>query len=96
MGEFERKTLEKIRRDYDPKIITVSDIECGQEDFSADICTTKGDTKCLTVLFKKFDNEIVTMLSSVIVLQLLALKIAVKLNRNVDKPIGLNKVVGES
>lgn len=97
MGEFERKTLEKIRRDYDPKIITVSDIECGQEGFSADICPQKDNApKCLTVLFKRFDNEIVTMLSSVIVLQLLALKIAAKLGRNVDKPIGLNKIVGES
>lgn len=85
MGEFERKTLDKIKNDYNPKIIAINDIDVKTQ-----------DEGYLNVCFKKFENEITTMLSSVIVLQLLALKIALKLGRNVDKPIGLNKVVGEN
>lgn len=84
-GEFEQKTLDKIKKDYNPKIVAISDIE-----------TNNSDEEFLEVKFKKFDNEIITMLSSVIILQILALKIALKLNRNVDKPLGLNKVVGEN
>jgi len=83
-GEFEKKTLDKIRHDFCPKIISLGDIET---------CETK-DKSDINICFEKFDNEIVTILSCVIVLQLLALKIALKLNRNVDKPKGLNKVVG--
>lgn len=94
MGEFERKTLEKIRNDFNPKIITVCDVENVFK--SSDTPDGKPWREPLTVLFKRFDNEIVTMLSSVVILQLLALKIASKLGRNVDKPLGLNKVVGES
>ncbi len=84
-GEFEKKTLEKIKKDYNPKIIAISDIEPDIE-----------NENFLEVKFEKFKNEIITMLSSVIILQILALKIALKLNRNVDKPLGLNKVVGEN
>lgn len=84
-GEFEQKTLEKIKKDYSPKIVAISDTEA----YGA-------DENFLEVKLKKFDNEIITMLSSVIILQILALKIALKLNRNVDKPLGLNKVVGEN
>ncbi len=94
MGEFERKTLEKIRNDFDPKIITVSDNKNAFQAVNA--AQNKPQKEALTVAFKRSDNEIITMLSSVIVLQLLALKIASKLGRNVDKPLGLNKVVGES
>lgn len=83
IGEFEQKTLEKIKKDYNPKIIAISDIEDCNDEF-------------LEVKFQKFNSEIITMLSSVIILQILALKIAKKLNRNVDKPLGLNKVVGEN
>ncbi len=85
MGEFERKTLDKIKKDYNPKIIAISDIKANIE-----------NENFLEVKFKRFDNEIITMLSSVIILQILALKIAQKLNRNIDKPLGLNKVVGEN
>lgn len=84
-GEFEQKTLDKIKKDFNPKIVAISDTEA----YGA-------DENFLEVKFKKFDNEIITMLSSVIILQILALKIALKLNRNVDKPLGLNKVVGEN
>lgn len=83
IGEFEQKTLEKIKKDYNPKIIAISDVENCNGEF-------------LEVKFQKFNSEIITMLSSVIILQILALKIAKKLNRNVDKPLGLNKVVGEN
>ncbi len=93
-GEFEQKTLDKIKKDYNPKIIAVSDIEAGTENSSYGKFST--GEEFLEVKFKKFDNEIITMLSSVIILQILALKIALKLNRNVDKPLGLNKVVGEN
>lgn len=94
MGEFERKTLEKIRNDFNPKIITVCDVDALFH--FVDVSHNKLQKECLTILFKKFDNEIVTILSLVVVLQLLALKIALKLGRNVDKPLGLNKIVGES
>lgn len=86
MGEFEQKTLDKIKKDYAPKTITITDFNNNSDNGGSFI----------TILFKKFDNEIVTMLSFLIILQLLALKIAQKLDRNVDKPKGLNKVVGES
>lgn len=82
MGEFERKTLEKIKKDYNPKIVAVTD----NEGYKADVI----------IGFKKFENEITSILAFVIIMQLLALNIALKLNRNVDKPIGLNKVVGEN
>ena len=85
MGEFEKKTLDKIKKDYNPKIIAISDIE-----------DTPDDKDFLEIKFKKFNNEIITMLSSVMILQILALKIAKNLGRNVDKPLGLNKVVGEN
>lgn len=39
------------------------------------------------------DNEISQMFSNVVILQLLALEIALRLGRNVDKPKGLKKVV---
>lgn len=90
MGEFEHKTLDKIKKDYAPKTVTITDFDDNNNGCGSD----NGD--CITILFKKFDNEIVTMLSFLIIFQLLALKIAKKLNRNVDKPKGLNKVVGES
>lgn len=88
-GEFEKKTLEKIRKDFNPKIVCIGDFEAENNE------SPLGD-EALGVCFKKFDNEIVTILATVIVLQILALKIALKLNRNVDKPKGLNKVVGGS
>ena len=92
IGEFEQKTLDKIKKDYTPKTITITDFD---NDGAAAGCG--GDSNdSITILFKKFDNEIVTMLSFLIILQLLALNVAQKLGRNVDKPKGLNKVVGES
>ncbi len=93
-GEFEIKTLEKIRKDFNPKIVAL----CDTEDVLGDVSTLSGNAcrEPLFVKFKKFENEIVTILSSVIILQLLALNIAQKLGRNVDKPLGLNKVVGKS
>lgn len=80
MGEFERKTLDKIKKDYAPKIVAVSDFE--------------DNDNFVTVKFKRFNSEITRILALIVVMQLLALKIALKLNRNVDSPKGLNKVVG--
>ena len=44
----------------------------------------------------KCENEIQQLFSNVLILQLLALEIALKLKRNVDNPKGLHKVVVET
>ena len=47
----------------------------------------------LMLQLKTFENEILQMFSNVVIIQLLALEIAKKLHRNIDKPRGLKKVV---
>lgn len=78
--EFETKTLSKIRKDYNPKSVVITD---SQEDFEA----------AVGVVFPYCEDMLVRVLSIVFIVQMLALKIALKLKRNVDKPQGLNKVV---
>ena len=96
MGGFEVKTLDKIKKDYSPKIVAITDIEPDCEKLSNCGEGLKPYKDAfLTVQFKRFDDEILRILALIVVLQLLALNIAQKLGRNVDKPIGLNKVVGE-
>ena len=53
-GEFERKTLEKIRKDFNPKIVAV----CDTEDVLGAVSTLSGDVckEPLFVKFKKFEN----------------------------------------
>lgn len=98
--EFEYKTLEKIRKDFNPKIIRITDFEdsFGANADASQNLSHKGALlqKPILIKYDKIDCEITALLASIVVFQLLALKIAVILGRNVDKPIGLNKVVGES
>ena len=78
--DFEIKTLNKITNDYKPKSVVITDSE---EDFGAGI----------SVIIPYCEDMLVRVLSVVFVIQMLALKIALRLKRNVDKPHGLNKVV---
>ena len=79
-GEFELKLLDKIIRTYKTKSVVISDI---YEDYDCDIL----------VKFNKGQSKMATIINMIVLIQLLALKIAVNLNKNVDNPKGLNKVV---
>lgn len=79
-SEFETKTISKIAKDYNPKSVVITDLD---EDFGAKY----------TVSFPKFNDLLSRTLATIITIQLLALKIALKLKRNVDSPQGLSKVV---
>lgn len=78
--ETEKELLDKIIRTYHPKTIIVTD---EYEDYNSDIL----------VKFPKTDSKLATILSSIVVIQLLALRTAQRLGRDVDKPRGLNKIV---
>ncbi len=78
--DFEMKTLSKIKQDYNPKSVVITDCD---EDFEAKI----------PVVFPYCEDMLTRVLSVVFIVQMLALKIALRLKRNVDKPHGLNKVV---
>ncbi len=78
--DFEIKTLNKIVNDYKPKSVVISDT---QENFDAKI----------PIILPYCEDMLTRILSVVFVVQMLALKIALKLKRDVDKPHGLNKVV---
>ena len=73
------KNLNKIQEDYDPMLCIIGN---SNEKVSADF---KINIDCESLIVKAF--------CLVVVIQLLALEIAKKLKRNVDKPHGLNKVV---
>ena len=79
-SEYELKTLNKILKTYKSRSIVVSDV---YDDYECDIL----------VKFQQSHSRIATIVNMIIVVQLLALKIAKKLHRNIDKPIGLVKVV---
>lgn len=75
------KNLEKIKRDYNPPICVIgTSNERINSTFNIDL---------------EVEDNILKMFSNVIIIQLLALKIAEKLNKNVDKPKGLKKIVTE-
>ena len=76
-SEFEKKTLEKIKNDFNPEIVSI---------------TNKKDVKN-SIEFKKYNFEISKICAITVILQLLALKIAKNLKLDVDKPKGLNKIV---
>lgn len=80
VSQTEKELLDKIIRTYHPKTIIITD---EYEDYNSDIL----------VKFPKTESKLATILSSVIVVQLLALKTAQQLGRDVDKPKGLNKIV---
>ena len=79
-SEYELKTLNKILKTYKSRSVVVSDV---YEDYECDIL----------VKFQQSHSKIATIVNMIIVIQMLALKIAKKLHRNIDKPIGLVKVV---
>ena len=71
--------LEKIQEDYHPKLVVIGPAgEVKNYDYNIHV-------EC--------ENEIQQMFANVVVLQQLALEIALKLKRNVDHPKGLHKVV---
>lgn len=75
------KNLEKIKRDYNPPICVIGkSSDRINSTFNIDL---------------EVEDEILKMFSNAVIIQLLALKIAEKLNKNIDKPKGLKKVVTE-
>ncbi len=80
--ENELALLDKILKTYKTKSVVISDL---YEDYDCDIL----------VKFNKNNSKIATILSLIIIVQIMAFKIAKRLKRNVDKPNGLNKVVTE-
>ncbi|MBR1775834.1 SIS domain-containing protein [bacterium] len=74
--------LNKIKADYNPKLIIIGP---SSEEIKPDYNIT---VPC--------ENEIQQMFANVLVMQQLALEIALKLKRNVDHPRGLHKVVIDS
>lgn len=75
------KNLEKIKKDYNPPICIVG--------------TSSDRIKTTFNIDLEVEDKILKMFSNIIIIQLLALKIAEKLHKNVDKPKGLKKIVTE-
>ncbi len=75
------KNLEKIKRDYNPPICIIG--------------TSSDRINSAFNIDLEVEDEFLKLFSNIVIIQLLALKIAEKLNRNVDKPKGLKKVVTE-
>lgn len=75
------KNLEKIKRDYNPPICVIG--------------TSSDRINSTFNIDLEVEDDILKMFSNIIISQVLALKIAEKLNRNVDKPRGLKKIVTE-
>ena len=76
----ELKILNKVLKTYKCKSVIVSDV---YEDYDCDIL----------IKFQRGLSKIATIINMIILIQILALKIAIRLKRNVDKPQGLCKVV---
>ena len=77
--ENTNQILDKIFADYSPELITISN----ETEPRNNALNIKIETK----------NNIFTLLATVITFQLLAFETACSLGRNVDKPLGLKKVV---
>lgn len=75
--------IKKMKSDYSPCIVTISDIQDSEELEKYTNHNIKIDSQ--TIVFKLF--------ASIVIMQLLALEIAKKLKRNIDRPQGLKKVV---
>lgn len=75
--------IKKIKQSYNPFFVTVSDKNA--PDYFYQLCDNHImiDTK----------NEIFAIFETLVLLQLIAFECAKLLNRNIDKPIGLSKVV---
>ena len=79
-SEYEMNVLNKVLRTFKAKSVVVSD---AYEDYGCDVL----------IKFQKGHSRIATIVNMILVIQMLALKIAIKLKRNVDKPQGLVKIV---
>lgn len=75
------KNLEKIKKEYNPPICVIG--------------TSSDRINSTFNIDFEVEDDILKLFSNAVISQLLALKIAEKLNRNVDKPKGLKKVVTE-
>lgn len=75
------KNLEKIKREYNPPICVIG--------------TSSDRINSTFNIDLEVEDDILKMFSNAVISQILALKIAEKLNRNVDKPKGLKKIVTE-
>ncbi len=79
-SEVELELFSKIIKTYKTKAIIISD---AYEDYDSDIL----------IKIPKSPSKIATILNIIVTIQLLAYKVALILKRDVDKPIGLQKVV---
>lgn len=75
------KNFEKIKRDYNPPICIIG--------------TSSDRVNSTFNIDLEVEDKVLKLFSNMIIIQLLALKIAEKLGKNVDKPKGLKKVVTE-
>lgn len=75
------KNLEKIKRDYNPPICVIG--------------TSSDRIKTNFNIDLEVEDKVLKLFSNIIIIQLLALKIAERLKKNVDKPKGLKKIVTE-
>lgn len=78
LSEFEQNTLNKIKNDFNPIIYSITD---------------KNKTGKNSVIFKSYNSEIAKICAITVILQILALKIALLTGADVDKPMGLKKIV---
>ena len=74
--------LNKIKSDYNPKLIIIG--------------PTDNKIKYDYNIYIETENEIQQMFANVLILQQIALEVALKLKRNVDHPKGLQKVVKDN
>ena len=75
------KNLEKIKKDYNPPICVIG--------------TSSPRINSTYNIDLEVSDNILKMFSNLVIIQLLALQIAERLNKNVDKPKGLRKIVTE-
>ncbi len=80
-SDFEENTLKKIKNDFNPEIICITDKETEEKN---------------TIKFKPYKYDISKICAITVILQLLALKTAILTGADVDKPLGLNKVVKDT
>ncbi|RAI14788.1 MAG: hypothetical protein DKM22_07085 [Candidatus Melainabacteria bacterium] len=77
------KNLEKIKNEYNPPICVIGK------------STNRINTSYNVDLEIKDEDYILKLFSNLVIIQILALRIAEKLGRNVDRPKGLHKIVTE-
>ncbi len=82
ISERSISNLNKIKADYNPKLVVIG--------------PTPDEIKPNYNINISCENEIQQMFANVLIMQQLALEIALKLKRNVDQPKGLHKVVIDS